>query len=651
MLSIKLTPFILFLIILLVLVISVIFGNKFMNKEGFIAFQGNKKPIDTVWISQYSTTKTVYKLDDNMFFDQTNGNLIELDAAALSGSNYDNCGVTIKNVLVTTRDNQGTVVYPSDLSINGQSVIPQDTSASFVKTMTPTSTPWMYPSQCLNTNPTNTFYIPWGTDTYVALFTNNLNQWGLTNMFYFNNASGYVDKSNIDSSGVPFITAAATADADPNNNTLVIDTLYNSNAKVYQLSKNVRYDIQNGNLIIYSANTNSSTTTSQSTTPDDKNKTATPPPTQPTGGITVYDRYKKVVTNNNYASRVANVDFKPWSVIDNDGQNIVLYLPSANNTVVAILSYADNSKTKMSLINLKRFTPNGLDTGSTSPTNTTQTGSCPLAAAAAADASNNKVKDLSGSAIDLSGSATNIPPSQPDSVISEYFKWYWYWKSSASASDSNSDYILKTQIVPPVCPSCPACSSGSCESTCTNCGGKGGSGTLTTSGASLFDASGHPTTCDKLGFAGIAYDACGNKVLCNSPNSISGIVNNTVDTIGGTANKIIGTAGNVVEDVVDTTGNVLNTASNDITGLFKQSGSYRYGDNTNYVPIVPGNSSYGAVNVAGINNTNAHINQRSSPYYGTQNQTVDPYSYYGQLPNNGSANYMPITTDFSKFGK
>jgi hypothetical protein len=210
---------------------------------------------------------------------------------------------------------------------------------------------------------------------------------------------------------------------------------------------------------------------------------------------------------------------------------------------------------------------------------------------------------------------------------------------------------LKTQIVPPVCPSCPACSSGACGSTCTNCGGKGGSGTLTNSGASLFDASGNPTTCDKLGFAGIAYDACGNKVRCNSPNSISGIVNNTVDTIGGTANKIIGTAGNVVEDVVDTTGNVLNTASNDITGLFKQSGSYRYGDNTNYVPNVPGNSNYGAVNVAGITNTNAHINQRSSPYYGTQNQTVDPYSYYGQLPNNGSANYMPITTDFSKFGK
>ena len=45
-----------------------------------------------------------------------------------------------------------------------------------------------------------------------------------------------------------------------------------------------------------------------------------------------------------------------------------------------------------------------------------------------------------------------------------------------------NDYILKTQIVPPVCPTCPACNN--CSGTCTNCGGNGGSGTLKIDGSS-----------------------------------------------------------------------------------------------------------------------------------------------------------------------
>jgi hypothetical protein len=54
-------------------------------------------------------------------------------------------------------------------------------------------------------------------------------------------------------------------------------------------------------------------------------------------------------------------------------------------------------------------------------------------------------------------------------------------KSAIDVSD-NSDYILKTQIVPPVCPTCPACPN---NVTCTNCGGQGGSGTLATDGKSI----------------------------------------------------------------------------------------------------------------------------------------------------------------------
>jgi hypothetical protein len=38
----------------------------------------------------------------------------------------------------------------------------------------------------------------------------------------------------------------------------------------------------------------------------------------------------------------------------------------------------------------------------------------------------------------------------------------------------DSNYLLKTEVVPPVCPTCPSCSSS--DGVCTNCGGNGGSG-------------------------------------------------------------------------------------------------------------------------------------------------------------------------------
>ena len=81
--GIKLTPLLLFVLLLVVLVISVAFG-KMGNMEGFVAFQKEKSPLDKVWIPQYSKNEEVHKLNDNMFFDSRNGNLIELDAEEYS---------------------------------------------------------------------------------------------------------------------------------------------------------------------------------------------------------------------------------------------------------------------------------------------------------------------------------------------------------------------------------------------------------------------------------------------------------------------------------------------------------------------------------------------------------------------------------------
>jgi hypothetical protein len=51
--GIKLTPLLLFVLLLVVLVISVVFG-KMDSTEGFVAFQKEKSPLDNVLIPQYS---------------------------------------------------------------------------------------------------------------------------------------------------------------------------------------------------------------------------------------------------------------------------------------------------------------------------------------------------------------------------------------------------------------------------------------------------------------------------------------------------------------------------------------------------------------------------------------------------------------------
>ena len=260
------------------------------------------------------------------------------------------------------------------------------------------------------------------------------------------------------------------------------------------------------------------------------------------------------------------------------------------------------------------------------------------------------------------------------------------------------------------------CTDGSCSSSvCTNCGGNGGSGILDKSGISLFDASGNPTscnklgpygiaydisknrvicgvydnqiqnnikaktslfdssgnptTCDTLGPNGIAYDKNGNIIICKDENSLSGLLNNTVDTVGGVTNKIIGGVETVAGDVVSTTGDVLKTVSKDFTGLLKNN-PYQiqpsYGGNMNH-PYYGGNMnqsyyggnmnqpSYGGnmnqPSYGGNMNQQSYGGNMNQQSYGTQNQTVDQYSYYGQLPSKGNADFLPITSDFSAFGR
>jgi len=86
--SLKLSPLMLFLILLIVLVISIVFGNT-LNLESFVSFGNSVNSLDNINIPQYNKTKTVYKLYDNLYYDNKNGNLIEVNSSDYVSGNTD----------------------------------------------------------------------------------------------------------------------------------------------------------------------------------------------------------------------------------------------------------------------------------------------------------------------------------------------------------------------------------------------------------------------------------------------------------------------------------------------------------------------------------------------------------------------------------
>jgi hypothetical protein len=574
MLSIKITPLFLFLLLLIVLVISVIFGNRFLAKEGFVSFQQSKNPIEYVSIPTYSTTATPVKLYDNIYFDNKNGNLIEVDSTSYSGT-VDSTGKTIATTNVVPRANsQNSVSFTSQIS--GTSVTAQDTKPSLIANVSHSYKSYVYPTQSKNTDKYDVFYFPWNDQTYIHVL--NITKSSNVSSFYFgpsNKMETFVYPSN-----TPIGITGYVAFTDANNNSQVVEPFYDAVKTVYQIGKYVKYDIANGNLIIQ--------------TVDGQSKT-----------ISVYGRNntKQDVTaagkfTNNLTS-VSNVSFTPFIVKDVLGQNMVLYLPYQTNTVVALIGYTDSSKSAFTINNVCRFTSTTIDSG------------------------------------DSSTSVSHHKPEEhiKDSEMSEYFKWYWYWKSNGKPEFNYSDdYLLKTQIVPPVCPSCPTCNGGSCA----NCSG----GNVVASGLTISTPAINNTKNVVSSTTNVASNT--NPVRDEyHNNSIGGVLNTGLNTVGSVAGKTIGAAEHIVTNVVD-----------DATGLLKGAGS----GIKDVLTSRPMNIGKDNTTIQGPNGKPITINRTEgafqSPYGPTMGtQSGDQFSYYGALPSKGDSNYMPLTSDFSKFGR
>jgi hypothetical protein len=563
----KLTPLLLFLLLVLILVVSVIVCKNLSTSlsEGFVSYDADVAPTSSVTIDQYGSAPVI-KMFDNLFFDNKNGNVIEVDSTQFLGNvdanggylsgNIDSSGTSISNLYVSTRDGNLHSYPASTSAANGESQI---------STVTSSYQQWSYNTKCQTTGKYQMFYVPWNTDTYVHIIelTYVPPYYGEystpTNVYTykFSTNSSTVSAVRYINSQLPTTTPSTSA-TDPANNTFVNDPYYGTNQQVYQLSPTVKFDQSNANLIIRSPSL-----------------------------ITVYGRAQNVIVespqplqNAGMSNTIPSVNYNAWIAYDTNGTQVI-YVANGTNTLLILLQ--KNSNGSYDLVNTARFNGNTLDNGGATPTPSPTPVPGP--------------PTPPGPLPDISGNA-----------VSDYYKWYWYWNSVGGGNKYSDNYILKTQIVPPVCPKCPNCPS--CAGTCTNCGGQGGSGTMVNDGKSVIN-----NTVDVAGdVAEKTVDTAGN-VIVGAEKVVGGVALGAGAAIGGAA---IG-ASNIINNAINTTGSVANN-------LIDTAQAPGYGQ------------GYGQSGTG------------QQPGFSTGAPPIDNYSYYGALPEKG-ANYMPITADFSKFGK
>jgi hypothetical protein len=702
----KVTALLLFVILLIVLVVSVVIANRSgcSWKEGFVSYQQSRAAGQTFTIPTYSSSNNVTKLFDNLFYDQANGNLIEIDSPQFKvGGVIDLAGTGIISTTVTPRNNSSSSnYYKGNVSLlPGGGTTSTSVPESQIGSVSINYNSYVYKSQSKNTDTYCVFYMPWYNNTYIHILDLNTNTHVGT--YAHSNGKFYNKQYSVDANGAPNSLIGLnqiSIEADRNNNSFVSDPYYDPHKILYQVSQYVKYDITNGSLIV---------------------KTGS--------GVTVYGRASPITSTSynspgmvsNTASTVSNIPFSPNLIADTLGNNVILYIPDGTNTIVAVISLQNTAtpgkqSANYTLSNVVRFTANAVDYGSV--TN-----------------SNRGVMGLFNNYLSSMGSGqqgsmppygampqqTAIPPygAMPQQTVNSP-----YWPTTKSPSGGcpmsngyTDDYILKTQIVPPVCPSCPSCDKGS--GVCTNCGGNGGSGTKTTNGKTMvsgeekqtmyqnltdehsFFGEGTPTTGKK--------DANGNDVQWKNdigkgtfssnadPNTLAGgLVLSQYSMIAGleegaytaadVAKTGLGTIGGAIKDVTGTVGGVANNAISGVTGLAKNNqGSSESGAATTTgssigpVAATGSGSSIGPVAATGSGTSMSGPSPSMggpSPSMGgtagpgssglagtggpgtgsggvsyTGPQSMDQYSYYGALPAKAASNYMPVTADFSTFRK
>lgn len=613
----------LFVLILLVLVLATTVKSMGLT-EGFLSFQKSADEFSDVRVNAYNNKRDITKFYDETYYDPKNGNVIGVYGTQYSSSS-DTTGGTVSKIDIVPRDNKSNIITYS----KGQTdqALSQESDESKKTKIDSIDTHW---TKKFTNN--QVCCVTWGTATFMYVMdVTNVSTAGNTATgntsvtysgtyqpavaaYYTGEVKSLTNKyivadNNLNESRKVLLTSTYTYVNDGKDGSNVFDDYYAPNRGLYQLVNNVKYDPTNGNLLIQTG-----TGTSKSLKVYYRNAShvndQNPDVTYSTSTSTTTpaaDRAFAQISNTPYFIKAAN--------------HTIMYWPNNDNTILLVFANSLDSDNAVRLVTCKRFTKNGLYT------------------------SNGVTVPGSGVAVDISNNSD---------VMNAFSKWYMYFNSNALGE--SSDYLLKTQIVPPVCPACPGC-----QGVCTNCGGNGGSGTKTSDMNSL--AFNNKTSTGN--FVSDTVGTAGN-IVNSAVGTAGNIVNSTVDTAGNVVGKTLDTAGNIVGKTFDTAGNIVgktfDAAGNLLGSTADRLGLERTGYKQSYNGPENTSSSDGATGYQSGSQSGAssYQSKAQSDYRPGSNTTgvsslpnakpTDMYSYNGKLQPKGS-NYIAMTSDFSRFGR
>jgi hypothetical protein len=619
MVNIKLTPIALFVLILFVLVLSVVLGKWLplnLIEEGFVSFQKTVEPNNLLIIPGYSSSRNVYKVYDNVFLDINNGNIIEIQGAPFVDT-VDTSGTSISEIDIIPRNGSTFNSVYTKFDKNGK-VIASASSDLLGSSINSSYTSWIYPSFTSHTTePYQVFYMAWNVDTFVHVIDISKNTSAITCQALMGVVQNSYSYDSPNYTPVPLPTGKYK-DTSAILNTFAGDGYYDlsSNKNLYVLSDFVRFDKTNGYLIIQTGTGDSRVLTVYSGSPDS------------------YGNAKNLGTGKRdaiFKPTDTSIDdkrlFSPFMVSDLCGNNIVLYMQNGNKTMVSLICQESGDSSLYTLRNVVRFDSNvagGVDNSKSYDTKSN--------VSIGKDTDDDTDKDCN----DLTEHDRDKAPSL-DSIISDYYKQYWYSsKNAGTVNQYSDDFMLKTQMIPPICPACPACQT---NTTCTNCGGNGGAGVIGGANVGVEKSVGGIAEGAGKVVGGIAEGA--GDVVEGAGKVVGGALAGTGSLAGG---ALLG-AGALVGGVASGVGSAIGGLGQGNHGQWNQGiqgqGIQGQGNQGFTLKTDPTRVGY----YSGSNGQPQNVSTGNS--YGSY---IDKYSYNGALASKGG-DPMPVTSDFSKFGR
>jgi hypothetical protein len=647
----KIKPLYVFIVILALLIFSIFLSyNTF---EGFIAFNHTTPPLNQVYISQYTKNNYVYKVHDSIYFDSANGNVIELfgtpfnekngntsNTTEKTTSNIDTIGSSLTDIVLMTRSlNQDAPLEikhydksQGELSVEDyliRETIPSKHQYSIVPNG---FTYKSFPNITFNYQ---VLYIPVGQETILHIYdcTNTSN----VNIGTYLFRKSRTPEISMYKGGLPSNLGSFVDDHHQNNDKYVDEPLYDSkkSLKTYQVTRNVLFDTTNRNLIL--RRNNSISVYNGSTDDDGKPKL-------------IFSNVNEKGVISNTTTSIQNFSiFEVLYILDTEHNSCVLYIPipSSSKTIIAIISMDPKVLGLITVRNVVIFNPHiegGIERDM--PMNKIE---APEIESSNIDTTNKLTKCEIGTPNCKIGTDKNevdknkienketVVPTL-DSIIADYYSKYFNSNTPAitvnGVKQYSHDFLLKTQAIPPICPACPACPHGGDNSTCTNCGGNGGSGMLNKS----IDASNNTvvpatvpatTPATKPNVAPLTMTTTATTTPTTTPATKPAVAPLTVTTTATTTPTTTTPTTTTTTTPTTTTPTTTTPTTTPTTTT----------PTTTTPTTTPTTVQKPSVIEPNIQTRNALPVQNNS------------YSNYGATVERPSTDFMPVTSDFSAFGR